>query len=116
MRAVHKNSESTANFDRRPVSPGSGHLLLGAVGASRDDDRSPRQTLFGLPRDLLALVALVLTAGRAKGANQPVAQDSFSARMSSASGGPQEPRSYRNAGLSSSRSPSTTLHASITSS
>jgi len=116
MRAVSKPSESTTDFDRRPVSPGSGHLLLGAVGASRDDDRNPAKRSLGLPKDLLALVALVLTTGRARGANQPVAQDSFAPRKSSASAGPQEPRSYRKAGLSSSSSPSTTLQASMTSS
>ena len=115
-----KEEEGVANmpFDRCPVRLRLRDLLLGGRRALRDGDRNrlKSDTAHETVRDAVALAGLLIVSGSRVGKGQLVAQDSFSPSRPSASVGPQDPRSYRNAGLSSLSRPSTTRQASITSS
>lgn len=106
-------------FDRRPVRLRFRDLLLGGRRVLRDGDRNNGLRSVAASeavRDAVAFAGLLIVSGSRVRKGQLVAQDSFSPSRPSASVGPHDPRSYRNAGLSSLSRPSTTRQASITSS
>ena len=106
-------------FDRRPVRLRLRDLLLGGRRALRDGDRNigvRSDAASGTFRETVALAGLLIVGGSRVRKGQSVAQNSFSPSRSFASVGPHDPRSYPNTGLSSLSRPSTTRHASITSS